>query len=316
MQSLTALLIPDMNPLTEQDVNDTIHDIATNGLPPHLYDVFDQTGMGSYEPNFVEIFQRLDANATSEQRGMFTNPEDLSVYGQSIAQNNYMENYALQAAAEADNLKENITTLYSTDVAIASVLPSSTRVSRGDTIEINVELENHGTTAATVDVNVNVGPISLQGQTGTLAPGEKKLLTVNWDTMDLPLGYYVIDANAILQDVNDAFPADNNYTGRVIEIWSPYPADTQSPTTPVTFNANSTGMTVLLSWTASTDNTAVAGYKVYRDGAAIWKGWIAGQILIFHDSNLPPGTYNYQVSAYDLSGNESTLTASHSVTLP
>lgn len=59
---------------------------------------------------------------------------------------------------------------------------------------------------------------------------------------------------------------------------------------------------VNLSWDASTDNTAVAGYKIYRDSSLL-KSVLSNSA---QDTGLSPATpYCYSVSAYDASGNES-----------
>jgi hypothetical protein len=80
-------------------------------------------------------------------------------------------------------------------------------------------------------------------------------------------------------------------------------ADTAAPTVPATLSATvETASSVALSWTASTDNTAVTGYKVYRDGTQIAVTVQAS----YADAGLNPSTtYSYAVSAYDAVGNES-----------
>ncbi len=57
-----------------------------------------------------------------------------------------------------------------------------------------------------------------------------------------------------------------------------------------------------LSWTASTDNVGVAGYRVYRDGSLVASP--AG--TTYSDTGLAAGTaYGYRVAAYDAAGNSS-----------
>ncbi len=64
------------------------------------------------------------------------------------------------------------------------------------------------------------------------------------------------------------------------------------------------GTQISLSWAASTDNTAVRGYDVYRNGTLI--GTTNASTLGYSDSNLVPGTtYNYTVDAFDPYGNHS-----------
>ncbi|MDF2927323.1 MAG: hypothetical protein K0R57_6237 [Paenibacillaceae bacterium] len=83
------------------------------------------------------------------------------------------------------------------------------------------------------------------------------------------------------------------------------PVDTQAPTLPVNVQAqeNDPGV-VSLTWTASTDNDAVAGYKVFRNGTEL----AFAPANSYNDiSTLPSTSYTYTVSAVDLQGNESAL---------
>ena len=63
--------------------------------------------------------------------------------------------------------------------------------------------------------------------------------------------------------------------------------------------------TVWLSWNASTDDVAVAGYKVYRNGTQI--GFL--NQLTYVDVNPPNTMANYTVAAYDATGKTSTASA-------
>jgi len=68
-----------------------------------------------------------------------------------------------------------------------------------------------------------------------------------------------------------------------------------------------------LAWEVSTDNAAVAGYKVYRDGVRI--GF--SQTNSFEDTRVEPATsYTYRVSAYDTAANESSLSAPLTIRTP
>jgi chitodextrinase len=68
---------------------------------------------------------------------------------------------------------------------------------------------------------------------------------------------------------------------------------------------------VNLSWSASTDNVGVTGYRVFRNGAQV--GTPSG--LAFQDVGLTPNTtYNYTVAARDAAGNVSSQSASASAT--
>ena len=72
--------------------------------------------------------------------------------------------------------------------------------------------------------------------------------------------------------------------------------------------SNITTTSVTVSWQPSTDagGSALAGYRVFRNGALLLT--VTG--TAFTDSGLSPGTqYRYTVSAYDGAGNQSALSS-------
>jgi hypothetical protein len=77
--------------------------------------------------------------------------------------------------------------------------------------------------------------------------------------------------------------------------------DTSSPTVPTGVSATATSPTQInLSWTASTDNVGVTGYKVYRNGVLVGSPAGTG----YSDTGLAASTgYSYTVSACDAAGN-------------
>lgn len=83
--------------------------------------------------------------------------------------------------------------------------------------------------------------------------------------------------------------------------------DTMPPTVPQ--NLRITGITssgVDLAWDASTDEYAVTGYRIYRDGVQIGTSWTPS----YTDSDLTDNTtYTYQVDAYDAIPNYSAKSA-------
>ena len=80
-------------------------------------------------------------------------------------------------------------------------------------------------------------------------------------------------------------------------------SDTQAPSVPANVDAITVSSSQInLTWSASTDNVGVSGYKVYRDGILI--ATISG--TSYSDKALPPsGTFEYTVAAYDGAGNVS-----------
>ncbi|MFF2363856.1 glycoside hydrolase family 6 protein [Streptomyces sp. NPDC058122] len=88
--------------------------------------------------------------------------------------------------------------------------------------------------------------------------------------------------------------------------------DTQAPTAPGGLTVSSTTSSgVSLSWSASTDNTAVTGYDVYRDGTKVGSATTTS----YTDSGLAASTtYSYTVKAKDAAGNVSASSAAVSAT--
>jgi chitodextrinase len=92
--------------------------------------------------------------------------------------------------------------------------------------------------------------------------------------------------------------------------------DTQPPSVPTLISASASAANeVDLKWTASTDNVAVVGYEIIRDGSAI--GTVAATSLTYADTTVNPvTTYVYTVKAYDATLNYSGASNSLSVTTP
>lgn len=90
------------------------------------------------------------------------------------------------------------------------------------------------------------------------------------------------------------------------------PTDTQPPSTPTNLAATTVSSTQInLTWTASTDNVGVAGYKVYRGGSQVGTATTNS----YADNGVSPNTlYSYQVRAYDLAENSSGLSNTDSAT--
>lgn len=94
--------------------------------------------------------------------------------------------------------------------------------------------------------------------------------------------------------------------------------DIAAPSAPTGLSASPSALdaqfsSVLLSWSASTDNTAVTGYEVYRDGNKIAT---VSQPAYTDPSVLSNITYVYFVTALDAAGNRSAASSQLAVTPP
>lgn len=87
--------------------------------------------------------------------------------------------------------------------------------------------------------------------------------------------------------------------------------DTQAPSTPSNLGATASGTTVALTWSASSDDIAVAAYDIYRNDVKVG----SAPTLSFTDTGLASSTaYSYAVAARDAQGNVSARSVSASVT--
>jgi len=89
--------------------------------------------------------------------------------------------------------------------------------------------------------------------------------------------------------------------------------DTSPPSAPGTPTSTVTATTATLSWTASSDNVGVTGYRVFRDGAQV--ATTPGDVTTLNDTGLLASTtYSYTVQAVDAAGHMSAPSGALSVT--
>ncbi|MBZ0090979.1 MAG: hypothetical protein K8F27_01960 [Sulfuricellaceae bacterium] len=90
--------------------------------------------------------------------------------------------------------------------------------------------------------------------------------------------------------------------------FSLFTADVTSPTVPAALTATASGPSQInLAWTASTDNTAVVAYQVYRNGLL---QTTLGNVTNYSDTGLTSSTlYSYSVAACDAANNCSAQSA-------
>ncbi|NUR15257.1 MAG: choice-of-anchor D domain-containing protein [Dermatophilaceae bacterium] len=83
--------------------------------------------------------------------------------------------------------------------------------------------------------------------------------------------------------------------------------DVTKPTVPGGVSVKVTGSDVAVTWTASTDDVGVTGYRVYRDGVQVAD--VAATATSYTDTGVAPGTYGYTVDATDAAANRSAQSA-------
>lgn len=163
----------------------------------------------------------------------------------------------------------------------------------------NVRASDVTDTTATISWNASTDNVGVQGY--KVLNGNEELADVTDTSVTLqelaPETAYTLTVVAYDAAGNQSEPASVTFT-------TAEEADTQSPSAPAEVSADDiTDTTAMISWTASTDNKGVAGYRI-KNGEVILKDQVTDtQVQL---TNLNPGTeYVISVVAYDAAGNES-----------
>lgn len=139
------------------------------------------------------------------------------------------------------------------------------------------------------------------GVVGSLAAGESVTIGTDGGSFTIPDGNHTIKAH--VDDVNRFAESSetNNIFFQTVIIGGT--VETQDPTVPTGLTARAVSSSQInLSWTASTDNEGVAGYKIFRAGTQVGTATTNS----YSNTGLSAGTgYIYTVSAYDAAGNSS-----------
>jgi hypothetical protein len=198
-----------------------------------------------------------------------------------------------------------------------------------------------GGSAGQFGVNIEVTSPFSHATCIRLNPNATYYMSLNWDTVDstATLAVYTIQGTLVGQ-TSDTAPggpvtqirmssnengtdSGTTYYQNVMMQWtstsdtplfwtSTAGTDTTPPSTPANLSATAVSSSAVnLSWTASTDNVGVTGYKIFRGGVQIG----TSATNSYSDTGLSASTqYSYTVSAYDAAGNNSSQSSSASVT--
>jgi fibronectin type 3 domain-containing protein len=133
------------------------------------------------------------------------------------------------------------------------------------------------------------------------------------DTMWVQSQATASSSSGSVATLNDTAPTTDRWNYAAIEIL-PAVVDTSPPSVPNGLAASPVSPTrVDLSWTASTDDVAVAGYDIYRDTNKIGTTTNASYSDITATANT---SYTYTVRAFDAAGNVSADSSPANVTTP
>jgi beta-glucanase (GH16 family) len=196
-----------------------------------------------------------------------------------------------------------------TDPIPATPCPSSSSDTQAPTVPTNLT----ATTASSSQINLSwtasVDDVAVAGYKVFRAGAQMGTAT---GTTYQDTGLATATAYSYTVSAYDAAGNTSAQTSAVSATTQTVATDTQAPTVPTNLTATAASPSqVNLSWTASTDNVAVAGYKVFRAGAQV--GTPTG--TTYQDGGMTASTtYSYTVSAYDAAGNTSAPTSAVSAT--
>ncbi len=110
----------------------------------------------------------------------------------------------------------------------------------------------------------------------------------------------------------DAVPNTSAQSSPAVSVTTQASADTTPPTVPENLAATAFSATRIdLTWDASTDNTAVTGYRVFRNGNPTAIATVTD--TSYSNTGLTPNTtYSYTVEAFDAANNPSGQSAADS----
>ena len=160
---------------------------------------------------------------------------------------------------------------------------------------------------------INIGYARLSADCGGVS-GSGDLMTLNFKSLNQAgVNNFSFSNNSLcLLDDGICKYVDGLWNTANATIIATQSGDTADPSIPTNLStASISSYAINLSWSASTDNVGVAGYKIYRDGNQI--GTSAS--ISYTDNNLWPSTsYSYNIAAYDTADNTSDQTSTVSAT--
>jgi len=192
-----------------------------------------------------------------------------------------------------------------TPPSVSLTVPASGSTVSGSAVTVSANASDN---VAVAGVQFRLDGVNL-GAEDTISP-----YSISWNTTGSSNGSHTL--SAIARDTSNNQTTSSGITVTVSNV-----VDTQAPTIPTNLSTTAVSSSQInLSWTASTDNVGVTGYRIYRctgSGCTPSVQISTSAANAYSDINLSASTaYSYRVSAYDAVGNASGQSASASATTP
>src|SRR5467141_3979599 len=196
-------------------------------------------------------------------------------------------------------------------------IPSQAQAQLGSLIVTMASPASGSTVSGTVSVSANVSIVGLITvsrvefyRDGNLIGSDSAApYSVSWNTTSTNNASHTLPAVP-----TDILGVGWNSAPVTVTVSNGPPPDTTPPSVPTGLTANAVSSSQInLSWTASSDNVRVSGYRVFRNGVQI----ATASATSFTNTGLSPSTtYTYAVAAFDAAGNLSAQSSPASATTP
>lgn len=160
------------------------------------------------------------------------------------------------------------------------------------------------TLSATASDNIGIAKVEFYDNSSLIGSDTSSPYSISWNSASVPNGSHLITAKVIDNAGNSSSDSST------VSVQN---GDTQPPSKPSNVSAQALSYkSVKVTWNASTDNVAVTGYTVIRDGVPVAD---IGAVKEYTDSSglVAATTYEYKVLAFDAAGNKSSASSPVSV---
>jgi chitodextrinase len=270
----------------------------------------------------------LVANATSSnQVGLSWQPatDNVAVAGYNVYRNGNQIATVSSGTTYIDSGRSDATTYSYTVAAFDTTGNVSERSAAAAATTPDSTAPSQPTTLTATAVNASEVDLTWQPATDNVAVSGYQLYRNNVPlvTLSSPIRSYQdfsVSAQTHYTYAVAALDAANNQSAQsaAASVTTPGlpPPDTTPPSVPASLTATTqSGGAIQLSWSASTDDTGVAGYHIFRNGQAL--ATVPATATSCADTGLTDATsYSYTVNAYDAAGNTSAQSSAATAATP